>query len=105
MTWRTDEYGNLRMEIRTDEAAADILRAAGINIQDGRISSNGRTVVDIQHKTLTYVLEGQPASTGPLAANRPRHWVVEGDVLTLTTKDDAGKPLSVGRWRKVKQEG
>jgi hypothetical protein len=102
-----DEFGNLRMEIRADEASADVLRAAGIDIQDGRISSNGRTVVDLQHKTLTYVIEGQPAGTGtgPLAANRRRHWVVEGDMLTLTTKDDAGNPLSVGRWRKVKQEG
>jgi hypothetical protein len=100
-----DDYGNLRMEIRAEEASADILRAAGIDIRDGRISSNGRTVVDLQHKTLTYVVEGQRAGTGPLAANRPRHWVVEGDLLTLTTKDDAGNPLSVGRWRKLKQEG
>jgi hypothetical protein len=30
----------------------------------------------------------------------PRHWVVEGDTLTLTTKDQAGKPLSVGRWKR-----
>jgi len=31
---------------------------------------------------------------------RPRYWQVEGDVLTLTTRDAAGKPLSVGVWRK-----
>ena len=43
------------------------------------------------------MIQGQPASTGPLAINRPRHWVVEGDLLTLTTKDDADNPLSVGR--------
>jgi hypothetical protein len=100
-----DDFGNLRMEIRADQASADVLRAAGIDIQDGRISSNGRTVVDLQNRTLTYVIEGVSPGTGPLAVNRPRHWVVEGDVLTLTTKDDAGNPLSVGRWRKVKQEG
>jgi hypothetical protein len=100
-----DDFGNLRMEIRADEASADVLRAAGIDIQDGRISSNGRTVVDLQNRTLTYVIEGVSRGTGPLAVNRPRHWVVEGDLLTLTTKDDAGNPLSVGRWRKVKQEG
>jgi hypothetical protein len=90
-----DDYGNLKMEIRADESSADI--------RDGTISSEGRTVVDLQHKTLTYVVEGQPRSgAGPLAMSRPRHWQVDGDLLTLTTKDDAGNPLSVGRWRRAK---
>jgi hypothetical protein len=47
------------------------------------------------------LLKGQGTLVrGPLGTDRPRHWVVEGDVLTLTTKDDAGQPLSIGRWRK-----
>jgi hypothetical protein len=55
----------------------------------------------MQNRTLTYIIPSQaPLTTGPLAVHRPRHWQVDGDVLTLTTKDDAGKPLSVGRWRK-----
>ena len=37
---------------------------------------------------------------GPLAPNRPRHWEVTGDVLTLTTKDDSGAPLAVSRWKR-----
>ena len=54
------------------------------------------------NRTLTYVLADQPPSgTGPLAINRPRHWQVEGTLLTLTTQDETGKPLSVGRWRKT----
>jgi hypothetical protein len=97
-----DEFGNLKMDIRTDQASSDILRAAGVEIRDGVISSSGRTAVDMQNRTLTYVLEGQrPSGTGPLAINRPRHWQVEGTLLTLTTQDEAGKPLSVGRWRKT----
>ena len=100
-----DDFGNLRMEIRAGEASADILRAAGIQIQDGRISSNGRTVVDLQNRTLTYVIQGQPAQAPDRwAINRPSHWVVEGDLLTLTTKDDAGNPLSVGRWRRARNQ-
>lgn len=96
-----DEFGNLKMDIRADQATSDVLRAAGVDISDGVISSNGRTVVDMQNHTLTYVMEGQkPSAAGPLATSRPRHWQVEGDLLTLTTQDDAGKPLSVGRWRK-----
>jgi hypothetical protein len=101
-----DDFGNMRMEIRADEAAADLLRAAGINIRDGIISSDGRTVIDVPNKTLTYFLEGQPSSLqtggGPLATNKPRHWEVNGDVLTLTTKDEAGAPLSISRWKRSK---
>jgi hypothetical protein len=101
-----DDFGNLRMEIRADEATSDLLRAAGINIRDGIISSDGRTVIDLQNKTLTYFIEGQRSSFqtggGPLALNRPRHWEVSGDVLTLTTKDEAGEPLSISRWKRSK---
>ena len=97
-----DEFGNLKMDIRADQASSDLLRAAGVDIRDGVISTSGRTAVDMQNRTLTYVMEGQaPLIAGPLAMNRPRHWQVEGTLLTLTTQDDAGKPLSVGRWRKV----
>ncbi len=99
-----DEFGNMRMEIRADEKAADVLRAAGIDIRDGVISTDGRTIVDMQNRTLTYVAAGQnpiAAPTGPLAPGRPRHWEVTKDTLVLTTKDDAGKPLSLGRWRRM----
>jgi hypothetical protein len=99
-----DDFGNLRMEIRADQAASDALRAAGIDIRDGMIATDGRTAIDMPNKTLTYVIQSQSAAagTGPLATNRPRHWQVEGDLLTLTTKDDAGKPASMSRWRKIR---
>ena len=98
-----DEFSNLRMEIRTDEKTAEQLTRAGIQIRGGVLSSEGRTAVDLQNRTLTYILQGQPpvgAASGPLAVNRPRHWEVTGDVLTLTTKGDKGEALSVGRWKK-----
>ena len=101
-----DDFGNMRVEIRADEASSDLLRAAGINIRDGIISSDGRTVIDVPKKTLTYFVEGQRSSLqtggGPLALNKPRHWEVTGDVLTLTTKDEAGEPLSISRWKRSK---
>jgi hypothetical protein len=98
-----DEFANLTIEIRTDRAVSDMLRAAGIDIRDdGLISSTGRTTVDMPNRTLTYMIQGQPtAGGGPLALSRPRYWQVDGDVLTLTTKDDAGAVLSVGKWKKV----
>ncbi len=99
-----DGFGNMRMEIRTDQATSDGLRSAGIDIRDGVISTDGRTAVDMQNRTLTYVVEGQPAiptgTPGPLALSRPRHWEVTANMLTLTTRGDDGKPLSVARWRK-----
>jgi hypothetical protein len=99
-----DDFGNLQMNIKADEASSDLMRAAGIAIRDGVISTEGRTVIDVQNRTLTYVLAGQPSSMttggGPLATNRPRHWEVTGDVLTLTTRDDSGTALAVSRWKK-----
>ena len=103
-TLEYDNFSNLTMEIRADAASAEVLTKAGLINDGGVISTKGRVAVDMQNRTLTYILEGQPAGfvvTGPLSTRRPRHWVVEGDLLTLTTQDDAGKPLSVGRWRKM----
>ena len=99
-----DDFGNLEMNIKADEASSDLLRAGGVVIPDGVISTSGRTAIDMQNKTLTYMLEGQASAMktggGPLSPNRPRHWEVTGDVLTLTTRDDSGAPLSVSRWKK-----
>lgn len=99
-----DGYGNLKIVVETDEGTAGLLRAAGIEIIGGRLASDGRTVVDMQARTLSYVVEGQPTGKtevlGPLALRRLRHWQVDGNLLTLTTKDDAAKPLSISKWRK-----
>ena len=100
-----DEYGNLKIDIRTDQATGDALSKVGIVLNKGEIASEGRTVINLQDHTLTYVIEGQAGHGfergGPLGIDRPRHWQVEGNILTLTTKDDAGKPLSIGKWRKM----
>jgi hypothetical protein len=104
-TLKYDGFGNLDVEIRVDAATAILLGAAGIRADDkGVISTRGRTALDLQNRTLTYILEGEPplgAPSGPLALNRPRHWTVEHDTLTLVTKDDQGQTLSIGRWQKA----
>ena len=94
-----DEFGNLKIDIRADQASTDLLRDAGIDLKEGGLVSNGRTAVDMQNHTLTYVVPGQ-TSQGPLSLSRPRHWEVQGTQLTLTIQDDNGKPLSVAKWRK-----
>lgn len=102
-TLHYDDFGNLAMKIRVDEKTALILEGVGIRTADGILSTEGRTVIDMQARTLVFVLAGQApfgAPAGPLALNRPRHWHVAGNALTLTTKGDDGAPLSVSRWRK-----
>jgi hypothetical protein len=99
-----DASGNLQMDIRADEKSADLLRASGIEIRDNMISTGGRTVVDMQHRTISFIVDGGGFATtasGPLALNRPRYWEAEADRLTLTTRDADGKPLSIGRWRRM----
>jgi len=99
-----DGFGNMQFEVRIPPDAVEPLRLAGIPSNNGVLSLSGRTVIDMQAHTLTYVVQGQPAAgapSGPLALNRKRHWVVEGNVLTLTTKADDGKELSVAKWQKV----
>lgn len=95
-----DAYANMRIEVEAEPSSVDILKASGIELRDSRIAENGRTVVDMQARTLAYVLDGQPPGLGPLALNKLRYWQVDGNLLTLTTKDDAGKPLSISKWRK-----
>jgi len=96
-----DDFGNLRAELRVDQPTADGLARVGIDTDQGVFSSDGRTIIDIPGKKLTYVIEGQPpAASGPLALSRPRYWEVDGDVLTITTRGDNGQPLSVAKWKK-----
>jgi hypothetical protein len=99
-----DDFGNLEMNLKADEASSDLLRAGGVVIPDGVVSTKGRTAIDMQNRTLTYILEGQASAMktggGPLSPNRPRHWEVAGDVLTLTTKNESGAVLSTSRWKK-----
>jgi hypothetical protein len=103
-TLEYDAFGNLNVEIRVDEPTARQLEAAGIPSEKGVVSMKGRTVIDVQSRTLTYVLEGQPPfgePSSPWALNRSRHWEVAGNVLTLTTKATDGRPLSTGVWEKL----
>jgi hypothetical protein len=99
-----DAYGNLTMSLYVDEATVRLAERAGIHVNQGEIQQTGRTVVDLEARTLTYVMEGQAPlvdRSSPFSLDRPRHWSVNGDVLTLTTMGDDGRTASVGRWKKT----
>ena len=97
-----DDFNNMTMTLQADDATAALLAKAGLAMEKNQFSTKGKTIVDMQNKTLRYVLEGQyiGVTTGPMAIDRLRHWQVDGNTLTLSTKDDNGKPLSVGKWQK-----
>lgn len=99
-----DDFGNMQVEIRVAPDVVEPLREAGVPTNNGTLSMSGRTAIDLQQHTLTYFLPKQPplgAPSGPLALNRKRYWRVDDKVLTLTTRGDDGKPLSVATWKKV----
>jgi hypothetical protein len=97
-----DDFNNMTMTLEADEGSAALLAKAGVPMEKGRYSTNGKTIVDMQNRTLKYVLDGQHISvtTGPIALERLRYWDVTDTTLTLTTKDDAGKSLSVAKWQR-----
>lgn len=101
-----DAYGNLDIELQvSDQATAAELARAGVPLTGGSLSTKGRTRIDMQNQTLSYILDEKAptptAKDSPLALNRLRYWKVEGNVLTLTIKDDAGQPIAVSRWQKL----
>ncbi len=97
-----DDFNNMNMTLEADDASAALLAKAGIPMEKNRFSTSGKVIVDMQNRTLRYVLEGQHVGVtiGPMAIERLRHWEVTDNTLTLTTKDDGGKPLSVGKWQR-----
>jgi hypothetical protein len=97
-----DDYNNMNMTLDADDASAALMAKVGFPMDKNRFATTGKVIVDMQNRTLKYVLEGQHISvtTGPMALERLRHWQVDGNTLTLTTKDDNGKPLSIGKWQK-----
>jgi hypothetical protein len=97
-----DDFGNMTMTLEADTATAALLAKAGLQMENNRFATKGKTIVDMQNRTLKYVLDGQFTSVtrGPMAIERLRYWEVAGNGLTLTTRDDTGKPLSVGKWQR-----
>jgi hypothetical protein len=103
-----DAQGNLKMQITAEPASVPLLEKAGIVLQKdakgfGVILTEGRAIVDLAARTLTYEVKGAPANgtPGPLSLARPRHYQVQGtNLLTLTTRDENGRPLAIATWRK-----
>ena len=98
-----DEYSNMNVKMVFSEEASRVAEKIGIPIVDRTLITNGRTLIDIGARTLTYVLEGERdyrPVRHPLDTNLPRYWQADGNNLILRTKDPAGKDLTVSVWRR-----
>jgi hypothetical protein len=90
-----DAFGNFELTIRMDPAAASAL---GTN---AALDVNGRAVIDVVNSSLRIQDAVAPAGA-PAGANvnRTRYYAFEGDTLTLSTRDAAGKVASTSRWKR-----
>jgi hypothetical protein len=96
-----DAYGNLTVDARFDE---------GQEQRDGSIakllSYKGRAVIDVVASRLVLqdmekrVESGADAPEGMSTAN-VRYYAFEGDLLTLTIKDAAGRTTAKTVWRRI----
>jgi hypothetical protein len=76
-----DDFSNLSMELRTDVTTSDQAEGRGHRDSGWDHFDDRRTAVDMQNRTLTYMLEGQPAGKQRSArASRPRYWQVDGNL-------------------------
>ena len=93
-----DAYGNLSLKGAYDDPAATAEQTAALNF-------TGRAVIDTQRQVLRLLdvkqSEGELASLPPeMVARRERAYAFDGDVLTLTVKDSAGRVTAVNTWRR-----
>lgn len=96
-----DAYGNLNVDARFD---------SGQEQPDGSIANllsyKGRAVIDVTQSRLVLqdmqkrVESGAEAPEGMSVANA-RYYAFEGDLLTLTIKDAAGKTTAKTTWRRI----
>jgi hypothetical protein len=96
-----DAYGNLNVDARFDE---------GQEQPDGSIarllSYKGRAVIDVVKARLVLADMEKRSETGAevpeaMAAANARYYTFEGDLLTLTIKDAAGRTTAKTVWRRI----
>ncbi len=73
-----DDFNNMTMTLRPTTRRRRCSRKPGSPMEKNQFSTKGKTIVDMQNRTLRYVLEGQyiGVTTGPMAIDRLRHWQV-----------------------------
>lgn len=105
----SDGFGNLEIEYRLSDEGRKMLSDMGLQSANPVISTTGRSVIDVDKRSVTYVDDkAQPfdpkAAAGrnnPFALERIRYYDIGPDgILTLSTRYDDGKDAAVSRWKK-----
>lgn len=95
-----DEYGNLTIAAKledTDQAPSSV---------SGLLAYSGRAVIDpaksrLVLMDLTSRLETNQPLPAEVSADKARYYTIEGNMLTLTVHDAAGKTTARTMWHKV----
>ena len=99
-----DEYSNLKVDLRLTPACGEACPEDWDPAHPGGFADHQRPRGNRPRaRALSYVLEGQKPmrqAMHPLDTNLPRYWELNGNELTLRTKDEKGTVLSVAVWRK-----
>jgi hypothetical protein len=108
-TLTADGFGNLSIEYRLSDSGLKALDTLGFKTPSPVISTTGRSVINVDQKSIVYVDDkAQPfdpkvaaARQNPFALERTRYYDFGADgLLTLKTTHDDGKDAAVSRWKK-----
>jgi hypothetical protein len=108
-TLRADGFGNLEIEYRMSDAGLQALEGLGFTAPDRVISTKGRSVINVDQRSIVYVddtatpFDPKVAAgrSNPFALERTRFYEFPADgTLVLTTRHDDGKDAVVSRWKK-----
>jgi len=108
-TLTADGFGNLEIEYRLSESGVKALGSLGFKTPSPIISTTGRSVINVDQKSIVYVDDkAQPfdpkvaaGRQNPFALERTRYYDFGADgLLTLTTRHDDGKDAAVSKWKK-----
>jgi hypothetical protein len=93
-----DAYGNLDLDVEVTDAGA--LKAAGTT--NANFDLKGRAVIDAAKSSLR-IQDAVPSGGGAAPENieRVRFYEFQGDTLTLTAKDAAGKTTGITAWKRA----
>jgi hypothetical protein len=95
-----DEYGNLTIGAKLKDTAQPETSVSGL------LAYSGRAVIDTTKGQLVLMdLKSRLPSGEPIpaevSADKVRDYTIEGNTLTLTSKDAKGVPTARTTWRKV----
>jgi outer membrane murein-binding lipoprotein Lpp len=91
-----DAYGNLAMKGTIDGTANPLL--------GGLLDYQGRAIIDAAKQQLRLVgveSVGDAPVAASLSVDKLRQYVFEGDLLKISTIDDAGKLIATATWKRV----